>query len=220
MAVEKQDEITEHEIKKPLLDAFRDLFKRPTALPGEIPSKHKITNMDMRTSMSFRAFKANILTSVGNFFQSLSKLGSPKKEENMNKIPKESINSQNIEKPTERTINTTENVVSHQQIHIPEQVSIKNVRTAPVVEHITVYEPAANAMNKIKNEEGLFESDSSTDGAPSDVNIVQEPEKKSAVPNVVVMAEMIVNESSLSKNDKKNKTIATKGKRESDPREL
>lgn len=220
MAVEKQDEITEHEIKKPLLDAFRDLFKRPAALPGEIPSKHKITNMDMRTSMSFREFRANILTSVGNFFQSLSKLGSPKKEENMNKIPKESINSQNIEKPTEKTRNTTENIVSHQQIHIPGQVSIKNVRTVPAVEHINIDEAVANNINKTKTKEGLFKSDSSTDGAPADIDIVQAPPKKSAAPNVVVMTEMTVNEDSGSEKDSKNKTIATKGKRESDPREL
>lgn len=219
--MENQDEITEHEVKKPLLDAFRDLFKRPAALPGEIPSKHKTTNIDMRTSMSFREFRANIMKSVGDFFQSISKIGGSKKEETLNKYAKEYVND-TAEKSAEKTRDDDATVVSQQQIRIPGQVSIKNVRTAPVVEHIRIDEAATNDINKIKNEEGLFESDSSTDGAPADVDIVLEPEKKSAVPNVVVMAEMTVNGEPGNEKDSKTKTIATKGKgeAEADPREL
>lgn len=217
--MENQDEITEHEVKKPLLDAFRDLFKRPAALPGEIPSKHKTTNIDMRTSMGFREFRANIMKSVGDFFQSLSKIGSPKKEETLNKYAKEYVNS-TAEKSAEKTRDDDTTVVSQQPIHIPGQVSIKNVRTVPAVEHISIDETVASDINKSKIEEGLFESDSSTDGAPTDTDIVQEPEKKSAVPNVVVMAEMTVNGEPVNEKDSKIKATTIKRKDEPDQRDF
>ena len=214
--MENQDEITEHEVKKPLLDAFRDLFKRPAALPGEIPSKHKTTNIDMRTSMGFREFRANIMKSVGDFFQSLSKIGSSKKEENLNKIPKESISSQNVEQNQTIKDPTLEVI---RPITVTERAAMK-AQQAPTVGTISIDEAVANDINKIKNEEGLFESDSSTDGAPADVDILQEPEKKSAVPNVVVMAEMTVNGEPGNEKDSKIKATTIKRKDEPDQRDF
>ena len=214
--MENQDEITEHEVKKPLLDAFRDLFKRPAALPGEIPSKHKTTNIDMRTSMSFREFRANIMKSVGDFFQSISKIGSSKKEENLNKIPKESISSQNVEQ--DQTIkDPTLEVI--RPITVTERAAMK-AQQAPTVGTISIDETVASDINKSKIEEGLFESDSSTDGAPTDTDIVQEPEKKSAVPNVVVMAEMTVNGEPVNEKDSKIKATTIKRKDEPDQRDF
>lgn len=214
--MENQDEITEHEVKKPLLDAFRDLFKRPAALPGEIPSKHKTTNIDMRTSMGFREFRANIMKSVGDFFQSLSKIGSSKKEENLNKIPKESINSQNVEQNQTIKDPTLEVI---RPITVTERAAMK-AQQAPTIGNISIDETVARDINKSKIEEGLFESDSSTDGAPTDTDIVQEPEKKSAVPNVVVMAEMTVNGEPVNEKDSKIKATTIKRKDEPDQRDF
>lgn len=214
--MENQDEITEHEVKKPLLDAFRDLFKRPAALPGEIPSKHKTTNIDMRTSMGFREFRANIMKSVGDFFQSLSKIGSSKKEENLNKIPKESISSQNVEQNQTIKDPTLEVI---RPITVTERAAMK-AQQAPTVGNISIDETVTNDINKSKIEDGLFESDSSTDGAPTDTDIVQEPEKKSAVPNVVVMAEMTVNGEPVNEKDSKIKATTIKRKDEPDSRDL
>ena len=214
--MENQDEITEHEVKKPLLDAFRDLFKRPAALPGEIPSKHKTTNIDMRTSMGFREFRANIMKSVGDFFQSLSKIGSSKKEENLNKIPKESINSQNVEQNQTIKDPTLEVI---RPITVTERAAMK-AQQAPTVGNISIDETVTNDINKSKIEDGLFESDSSTDGAPTDTDIVQEPEKKSAVPNVVVMAEMTVNGEPVNEKDSKIKATTIKRKDEPDQRDF
>ena len=205
--MENQDEITEHEVKKPLLDAFRDLFKRPAALPGEIPSKHKTTNIDMRTSMGFREFRANIMKSVGDFFQSLSKIGSPKKEETLNKYAKEYVNS-TAEKSAEKTRDDDTTVVSQQPIHIPGQVSIQNARTVPVptVEHISIDETVANDINKTKSEESSFESDSS-DGTLADTDVVQDVNQNPNpnVKNVVVMAETIVTSEPEKKGKSKSK---------------
>lgn len=214
--MENQDEITEHEVKKPLLDAFRDLFKRPAALPGEIPSKHKTTNIDMRTSMGFREFRANIMKSVGDFFQSLSKIGSSKKEENLNKIPKESISSQNVEQNQTIKDPTLEVI---RPITVTERAAMK-AQQAPTVGNISIDETVTNDINKSKIEDGLFESDSSTDGAPTDTDIVQEPEKKSAVPNVVVMAEMTVNGEPVNEKDSKIKATTIKRKDEPDQRDF
>lgn len=214
--MENQDEITEHEVKKPLLDAFRDLFKRPAALPGEIPSKHKTTNIDMRTSMGFREFRANIMKSVGDFFQSLSKIGSSKKEENLNKIPKESINSQNVEQNQTIKDPTLEVI---RPITVTERAAMK-AQQAPTIGNISIDETVARDINKSKIEDGLFESDSSTDGAPTDTDIVQEPEKKSAVPNVVVMAEMTVNGEPVNEKDSKIKATTIKRKDEPDQRDF
>lgn len=216
--IENQDEITEHEIKKPLLDAFKDLFKRPAALPGEIPSKHKTSNIDMRTSMSFREFRASIMKSVGDFFQSLSKIGSPKKEETLNKYAKEYVNS-TAEKSAEKTRDDDTTVVSQQPIRIPGQVSIKNVRTAPTVEHISVDETIANDINKTKNEEGTFESDS-TDGTLSDTDVVPEVVQPQLAHNVVVMAETIVTSETENTKDSKSKTATIKRKDEPDQRDF
>ena len=165
--MENQDEITEHEVKKPLLDAFRDLFKRPAALPGEIPSKHKTTNIDMRTSMGFREFRANIMKSVGDFFQSISKIGSSKKEENLNKIPKESISSQNVEQ--DQTIkDPTIEVI--RPITVTERAAMK-AQQAPTVGTISIDEAVASDINKSKIEEGLFESDSNNPSSIFDLFI-------------------------------------------------
>ena len=215
--IENQDEITEHEIKKPLLDAFKDLFKRPAALPGEIPSKHKTSNIDMRTSMSFREFRASIMKSVGNFFQSLSKIGSPKKEETLNKYAKEYVNS-TAEKSAEKTRDDDTTVVSQQPIRIPGQVSIKNVRTAPTVEHISFDETIANDINKTKNEEGTFESDS-TDGTLSDTDVVPEVVQPQLA-HVVVMPETIVTSETENTKDSKSKTATIKRKDEPDQRDF
>lgn len=216
--IENQDEITEHEIKKPLLDAFKDLFKRPAALPGEIPSKHKTSNIDMRTSMSFREFRASIMKSVGDFFQSLSKIGSPKKEETLNKYAKEYVNS-TAEKSAEKTRDDDTTVVSQQPIRIPGQVSIKNVRTVPAIEHINIDESVANDINKTKNEEGTFESDS-TDGTLSDTDVVPEVVQPQLAHNVVVMAETIVTSETENTKDSKSKTATIKRKDEPDQRDF
>lgn len=212
---ENQNEQTEYEVNKPLLDAFKALFKRPAALPGEIPSKHKTTNIDMRTSMSFREFSAKMMKSVGNFFQSISKIGSSKKEENLNKIPKESISSQNVEQNQTIKDPTIEII---RPITVAEKAAMR-AQQVPTVGTISIDETVANDINKAKNEEGLFESDSSTDGTPADADIVQEPEKKAAVQNVVVMAEMTVNEP-INEKDLKSKTTTIKRKDEPDQRDF
>ncbi len=206
--MENQDEITEHEVKKPLLDAFRDLFKRPAALPGEIPSKHKTTNIDMRTSMSFREFSAKMMKSVGNFFQSISKIGSSKKEENLNKIPKESISSQNLEKTSEKI--NVEPIRNQQQIRIPGQVSINNVRTAPTVGNISVDEAAVEYINKAKLEEGTFESDSSSDVAPIDTDLEQEVVQNAVPANTIATGTIVTGEAERDGDKKTKHTIRKK----------
>lgn len=216
--IENQDEITEHEIKKPLLDAFKDLFKRPAALPGEIPSKHKISNIDMRTSMSFREFRANIMKSVGDFFQSLSKFGAPKKEETLNKYAKEYVNN-NAEKSAEKTRNDDTTIVSQQPIHIPGQVSIKNVRTVPSIEHISVDDTAIEDINKSKLEEGTFESDSSNDETIIDTDIPNGIDSNPTAKNNVLMTETIVAGNIENTKDSKSKTT-TKRKDEPEQRDL
>ena len=215
---QNENEQIEFETKKPLLEAFKDLFKRPAALPGEIPSKHKTSNIDMRTSMSFREFRANIMKSVGDFFQSLSKIGAPKKEETLNKYAKEYVNN-NTEKSAEKTKDDNASIVSQQPIHIPGQVSIKNVRTVPSVEHISVDDTAIEDINKSKLEEGTFESDSSNDETIIDTDIPHGIDSNPTVRNNVLMTETIVAGNIENTKDSKSKTT-TKRKDEPEQRDL
>ena len=175
MADEKNvnnNETTEYEIKKSLLDSFVDLFKRPAALPGEIPSKHKTTNIDMQTSMNFRSFRANIMKSVGNFFQSLSNLTSPKKEETLNKYSKDYINTTQ----TENTKTNDDLGKTQQPIHIPEQISIKNARKTPIVENIIVDKTILEQLQN-STEETSFEQNTSSESTHVDSinNNIQAP---------------------------------------------
>lgn len=164
MADENKDEQIEYEAKKPLLDAFKDLFKRPAALPGDIPSKHKVTNVDMKTSMTFREFRANLMKKVGDFFQSLSNIGSTKQEVSPNKY----INNNTQEKSTEKLRTDNENIVSQQPI-IPTRVSPTNVRTLSA-ETLDIDTTAVEDINKTTSVESTFESDSSADTTPSDID--------------------------------------------------
>ena len=103
------------EVEKSRFQAFKDLFKRQNALPDGQGSKHKTTNVDMRTSMNLASLRASLVEKVGNFFEAISKIGTPKKEENLNKFDTTIISSNSQEKSTtkdlddnlENTIDTT-----------------------------------------------------------------------------------------------------------------
>lgn len=169
-----KEEQIEYEAKKPLLEAFKDLFKRPAALPGDIPSKHKLTTMDMQTSMNFREFRASLMKSVGKFFQSLSQIGSPKKEESPNKY----INNHIITaKSNEKVKNDTEPVVSQQPI-IPETISTAKAHTLStgnIQIDTTIIKDAKNIA------ENTLETDASTDMAPVDITIDETAVQKSTI---------------------------------------
>lgn len=157
------------EVKKSRLQAFRDLFKRQEALPESTKSKHKTTNIDMRTSMSLKEFRTNLVEKVGNFFQALSKIGAPKKDENPNKFAKEYVGSTNIEKSTERTRNDDDTVIAQQPRYFPGDVAIKS--THEPANHGTVIIAETTAEHDLENEvEGENRIDSSIDTGRIDVD--------------------------------------------------
>lgn len=216
-------EKTEFEVKKPLLDAFKDLFKSTAALPGEIKSRHKTTNVDMRTEMSFRSIKENIMKKVENFFQAVYKIGSSKKEESPNKYAANA----NVGKSTEKTKND-ENVVSQQPIHVPVALSEKARKTeniphsAPILENVVVNKDIVQEVDKIKSTEDIpFELDSSTDDITFDSDDSTKNRRNSSVdPNAIVMSEMTVSNQPEVANiiTPKSKNTIIKGKKEASER--
>lgn len=203
MADENKDEQIEYEAKKPLLDAFKDLFKRPAALPGDIPSKHKVTNVDMKTSMTFREFRANLMKKVGDFFQSLSNIGSTKQEVSPNKY----INNNTQEKSTEKLRTDNENIVSQQPI-IPTRVSPTNVRTLSA-ETLDIDTTAVEDINKTTSVESTFESDSSADTTPSDIDKGPEVAQITVKTQSISTGNIIAGQAEPN-NDKKPKHVVRK----------
>ena len=212
MASKNKDEQIEYEAKKPLLDAFKDLFKRPAALPGEIPSKHKVTNTDMQTSMNFREFRAKLMEKVGGFFQSLSNIGSPKKEESPNKY----INTNTQENPKDNE----KDILSKQPIRIPEQISVANVRTAPVVETINVSKEVVENINKTEFGETTFESDSSSDATPLDTDLKQETLQPPAPVNTITTGTIVTSEAEHANNKTAKHIVRKKSEADKGDREL
>ena len=141
----------EIEENKSVFQAFKDFFNRQKALPESTESKHKSTNIDMKTSMGLRAFRASIIERVGNFFSTLSKIGAPKKEENLNKFAKEVVGSQSKEVSAEKTRNDDENLVSQETRYFPGDVAMKQPTKVPSPETIII------AETNLENE---FETDS------------------------------------------------------------
>lgn len=157
------------EVKKSRLQAFRDLFKRQEALPESTKSKHRTTNIDMRTSMSLREFRTNIVESVGNFFQALSRIGAPKKEENLNKFAKEVVGNTTIEKSAERTRNDDDTVIAQQPRYFPGDVAIKTAHEPTNPGTVIIAETTAE--HDLENEvEGDIAIDSSIDTGKIDVD--------------------------------------------------
>lgn len=203
MADENKDEQIEYEAKKTLLDAFKALFNRPAALPGDIPSKHKVTNVDMKTSMTFREFRANLMKKVGDFFQSLSNIGSTKQEVSPNKY----INNNTQEKSTENLRTDNENIVSQQPI-IPTRVSPTNVRTLSA-ETLDIDTTAVEDINKTTSVESTFESDSSADTNPSDIDKGPEVAQITVKTQSISTGNIIAGQAEPN-NDKKPKHVVRK----------
>lgn len=125
-----------HDVKKSRFQAFKDFFNRQKALPESTESKHKTTNVDMRTSMSLASFRAGLVERVGNFFEAISRIGSPKKDENLNKFAKEVVGAQD-EKDKQTAVEkslddaTNEATQSRQPRYFPGNVAFKNAPQAP-----------------------------------------------------------------------------------------
>lgn len=133
-----------HEVKKSRFQAFKDFFNRQKALPESTESKHKTTSVDMKTSMSLTSFRASLVERVGNFFEALSKIGAPKKDENLNKFAKEVVGSPNKENTVERRRNDDENIVSQAPRYFPGDISLKNSQQAPSQGTIIIAETEVN----------------------------------------------------------------------------
>ena len=116
-----------HKVEKSRLQAFMDLFKRQKALPEASETKHKKTNISMETSMNLRAFRRNLVEKVGEFFQSLSRIGAPKKDENPNKFAKEVVGNVSPDKSADRTRNDDDTIHSQGPRYFPGDVSFKKV---------------------------------------------------------------------------------------------
>lgn len=157
-----------HKVEKSRLQAFMDLFKRQKALPEASETKHKKTNISMETSMNLRAFRRNLVEKVGEFFQSLSRIGSPKKDENPNKFAKEVVGNTTIDKSVEKTRNDDDAIHSQGPRYFPGDVSIKKVHE-PVN---TVILAETIVENDLDNEilDDVAEHDSSIDTGKIDVD--------------------------------------------------
>lgn len=157
------------EVKKSRLQAFKDLFKRQEALPESSATKHKTTNMSIETTMSLREFRRNLVEKVGSFFQALSKIGAPKKDESPNKFAKEYIGSTNIEKSAEKTRNDDDTVIAQQPRYFPGDVAIKAAHEP--TNHGTVIIAETTAEHDLGNEiEGENRIDSSIDTGRIDLD--------------------------------------------------
>ncbi len=153
-----------HKVEKSRIQAFMDLFKRQKALPEASETKHKRTNVSMETSMNIRAFRRNLVEKVGEFFQSLSRIGSPKKDDNLNKFAKEVVGNPELNKATEKTRNDDESIHSQEPRYYPGDVSIKKV-----------HEPArtvilAETSPEVEKTAEELETDSSIDTGKIDVD--------------------------------------------------
>lgn len=224
---QKQDgyiNVDESTLSNPFSNAFKNilqklhLIKNDQKLIGtkETNSKgYQITSKNPLEATDKKSLKAILR----NAFESHQQKRAEKlREKNAtNTMPKYTIGKQEPLVEQNQTIkDPTIEVIK--PITLTERAAMK-AQQAPTVGTISIDETVANDINKAKNEEELFESDSSTDGAPADADIVQEPEKKAAVQNVVVMAEMTVNEP-INEKDLKSKTTTIKRKDEPDQRDF
>lgn len=165
-----------HKVEKSRIQAFMDLFKRQKALPESRETKHKTTNMSIETTMGLREFRKNLVERVGNFFQALSRIGSPKKDENLNKFAKEVVGAQNIDKSTEKTRSDDESIHSQQPRYFPGDISVKKVHEP--VNHGTIIiaeTPEISLETEIDGE--ITERDSSIDTGKIDVDSTFKDEK-------------------------------------------
>lgn len=128
------------EESKSVFQAFKNFFNRQKALPESSESKHKTSYISMSTSMGLREFRSNLVEKIGNFFSSLSKIGAPKKEENLNKFAKEVVGTQTKEVSAEKTRNDDETLVSQEAIYFPGDISIKQNTKTPSPETIIIAE--------------------------------------------------------------------------------
>ena len=205
MAEEKNDldyqNESYHKVEKSRLQAFMDLFKRQKALPEASETKHKKTNMSMETSMNIRAFRRNLVEKVGEFFQSLSRIGAPKKDENLNKFAKEVVGNSDINKSTEKTRNDDESIHSQEPRYFPGDVSIR--KTHEPAKTVILAETSPDV--EIENEtpaDGL-ETDSSLDTGKIDVD----DGFKSAKSSELETSSINVTPNDLSKTTNINKVI-------------
>ena len=131
-----------HEIEenKSVFQAFKDFFNLKKALPGNSESKHKSTYVDIKTMMNLREFRANLVARVGDFFSALSKIGTPKKDENLNKFTKEVVGASNKEVAVEKERNDDEAVVSQETRYYPGDISINQETKVPSPETIIIAE--------------------------------------------------------------------------------
>lgn len=170
-----------HNVEKSRFQSFMDIFRRPKALPESSATKHKTTNMSIETTMGLREFRRNLVERVGNFFQALSKIGSPKKDENLNKFAKEVVGTQNVEKSAEKTRVDDENIVSNQPRYFPGDVAIKTthepVHTGTII--LAETSPEQSLDNELEGDS--LEVDSSIDAGTIDVDDKAKDTTKSGI---------------------------------------
>lgn len=220
-----EQEIEDSALSNPFSNAFKNilqklhLIKSDQKLIGtkETNSKgYQITSKNPLEATDKKSLKAILR----NAFESHQQKRAEKLREKSatNTMPKYTIGKQEPLVEQNQTIkDPTIEVI--RPITVAERAAMR-AQQAPTVGTISIDETVVNDINKIKNEDGLFESDSATDGAPTDTDIIQEPEKKAAIPNVVVMAEMTVNGEPENEKDPKSKATATKRKEEPDQRDF
>ncbi len=218
-----EQEIEDSALSNPFSNAFKNilqklhLIKSDQKLIGDRETNsrgYQITSKDPLAATDKKSLKSILRNAFENHQQKRAEKIRAKNVANT--MPKYTIGKQEPSVEQNQTIKeSTVEVIK--PLTATEKAAIR-AQQAPTVEHISVDETVANDINKTKTEEGLFESDSSTDGAPTDTDIIQEPDKKVSVPNVVVMAEMTVN--GEPNNNTKSKNTITKRKDEPDQRDL
>lgn len=183
-----------HKVEKSRLQAFMDLFKRQKALPEASETKHKRTNVSMETSMNIRAFRRNLVEKVGEFFQSLSRIGSPKKDENPNKFAKEVVGNTVIDKSAEKTRNNDDAIHSQEPRYFPGDVSIKKVHEPAN----TVILAETSVEHDLDEEltDDITELDSSIDTGKIDVD----DDFKSTKTSSIETSNITVSQNDLNKN--------------------
>lgn len=201
--LEYQDEAY-HNVEKSRFQSFMDIFRRPKALPESSQTKHKTTNMSIEATMSLREFRKNLVEKVGNFFQTLSRIGSPKKDENLNKFAKEVVGNPNTEKASEKTRIDEETVVSQQPRYFPGDVSIKTVHEPINTGTIILAESTAEQTLDNEIEGNLPEMDSSIDTGVIDIDNkvkdINTPGIEASTINVSHKPEMMHNTNPKQKN--------------------
>lgn len=220
-----EQEIEDSALSNPFSNAFKNilqklhLIKSDQKLIGDRETNsrgYQITSKDPLAATDKKSLKSILRNAFENHQQKRAE--KIRAKNTANTMPKYTIGKQEPSVEQNQTIKeSTVEVIK--PLTATEKAAIR-AQQAPTVEHISVDETVANDINKTKTEEGLFESDSSTDGAPADTDIVQEPEKKSAVPNIVVMAEMTVNGEPVNEKDSKIKATTIKRKDEPDQRDF